>query len=408
MTVLSAQPPSQTASRTPSVDILRGAAIVFMALDHVRDFMSNIRVSPENIEKTFPALFFTRWVTHYCAPLFFFLAGVGMYLMLSRSGSIQKVAHFLWTRGLWLMVLEFTLIWFAWTFTLPGHLAGVIWTLGLSMIVLSLVIRLPLRYVAILSLIVIAGHDLFDGVLPKQFGAYGWLWALLHRHASINVPVINWWVFVLFPLIPLAAVMSAGFSFGPILEWSSPKRERAILWIGAGATVLFVVLRGFNLYGNPSAAFASTSPGPWAVQPTFVMSLVSFLDVEKYPSSLQFLLMTLGPALVIMAWLERRADRGIPAILRPLLVYGRVPLFFYVCHLFLIHVAAIGVYASLHEPVGWLLHGGFFANEPPNPGGVDLPYIWAWWIAIVALLYYPCRWFAAVKQRRTEWWLAYL
>lgn len=395
--------------RLPAIDILRGLAIIFMALDHARDFTSNISFEPEDLAHTFPALFLTRWVTHFSAPIFFFLAGTGAYLMLLRTGSIHVVSRFLWTRGLWLIVVEVTIAWFAWTFLFPGHLFGVLSSLGLSMILLAALIRIPIPWLAGISLLVICAHDLFDPIFPRSLGGLGWIWAFLHVRGVVVLPVINWRTYVLFPLIPLAFVMSAGFAFGPVLSRSSDERARITTTIGCAATALFLLLRGFNLYGNPAAALAASSPGPWHPQPSLAMSAVAFLDVEKYPTSLQFLLMTLGPALILLAVVDGLTLQGrVPPLLRPILVFGQVPFFFYVLHLYVIHLAAIGIFATLKAPVGWLFHGGFFAGQPPVGVGLSLPQVWVFWLLVVAALYFPCAGFARYKKMHHDWWLSYL
>lgn len=402
-------PVAAEGQRIAPVDILRGLAIVVMALDHVRDFTSNIAFEPEDMLHTFPALFFTRWVTHYCAPLFFFLAGTGAYLLLVRTQSPSRVSRFLWTRGLWLVFMELTIVWFAWTFLFPGHLAGVLWALGWSMVLLAPLVRLPIGWTAAIALAVIAGHDLLDPIKASAFGPLGWVWALLHVHTVIVVPGINWPMFVLFPIIPLAGVMAAGFAFGRILQNEPQRRVQIVAAIGFAATILFIVLRAFNAYGNPSAALAATSPGPWHPQPTIAMSIVSFLNVEKYPTSLQFLLMTLGPALLLFALIDGVTFRGnIPRGLRPILVFGRVPFFFYVVHLFTIHLAAVAIYAVLHQPTEWLFHGAVMTAQKPAGSGIPLPAVWLLWITIVVLLYFPCAAFAHLKERRRDWWLSYL
>jgi uncharacterized membrane protein len=403
------QSPTIAAARLPAVDILRGLAIVVMALDHVRDFTSNIPFEPEDLAHTFPALFLTRWVTHFCAPVFFFLAGTGAYLLYTRTRSTGHVQHFLLTRGVWLVFVELTVVWFAWTFLFPGHLAGVLWALGWSMVLLAALIRISTRWIAAIALTVIAGHDLLDAINPHAFGSFTWLWAILHVRMLVIVPGLNWPMFVLFPIVPLAAVMAAGYAFGNILTMERKRRIALTATIGAVATLLFIVLRGFNLYGNPGAGIAVSSPGPWHPQATLAMTAVSFLDVEKYPPSLQFLLMTLGPALLLLALLDRLISSArVPVYLQPLHVFGRVPFFFYVMHLFTIHLAAIAVYAALHEPTGWLLHGGFFAAQRPAGTGIALPQVWLLWLAVVVMLYFPCAAFAKLKARSRDWRLRYL
>ncbi|PYY17973.1 MAG: hypothetical protein DMG60_09850 [Acidobacteria bacterium] len=395
--------PSES-SRIWSVDVLRGLVMVVMALDHTRDYLTYLRFQPEDLARSYPALFFTRWITHFCAPLFFFLAGTGAYLLRSKSGTTGRVATFLWTRGVWLIVLEFTVIEYAWTFV-PWHFGGVIWSLGCAMIILGVLVWLPEPVILAFGLLVVGAHDLTDGVKLQSLGSFAPLWSLLHR--TCTVPHTEF--FVLFPILPWAAVMALGYVFGRVLLRSGENRRRLTLRLGLVATLLFVCLRAFNAYGNPTADVAFNSAGAWHSQASWAMTLVAFLDVEKYPPSLQFLLMTLGPSLIFLAYLDRvRPGSTIEKILRPLLIFGRVPLFFYVLHLYAIHVLAIILALAFHQPVQWLLHGAFWMNRLPAGYGHGLPMIYAMWILIVALLYVPCARFAALKQRKRSWWLSYL
>ena len=395
--------PSES-SRIWSVDVLRGLVMVVMALDHTRDYLTYLRFQPEDLARSYPALFFTRWITHFCAPLFFFLAGTGAYLLRSKSGATGRVAKFLWTRGVWLIVLEFTVIEYAWTFV-PWHFGGVIWSLGCAMIILGVLVWLPEPVILAFGLLVVGAHDLTDGVKLQSLGSFAPLWSLLHR--TCTVPHTEF--FVLFPILPWAAVMALGYVFGRVLLRSGENRRRLTLRLGLVATLLFVCLRAFNAYGNPTADVAFNSAGAWHSQASWAMTLVAFLDVEKYPPSLQFLLMTLGPSLIFLAYLDRvRPGSTIEKILRPLLIFGRVPLFFYVLHLYAIHVLAIILALAFHQPVQWLLHGAFWMNRLPAGYGHGLPMIYAMWILIVALLYVPCARFAALKQRKRSWWLSYL
>jgi len=387
-------------ARVQSLDLLRGFAMVAMALDHTRDFFTNLTFDPETLELTWGSLFFTRWVTHLCAPLFFFLAGTGAWFY-GRRHSPAELRRFLLTRGLWLIVLEFTLVGTAWTFVFPWGFFGVIWALGASMLILSVLVRLPVRGVAVVGGVVVVLHDLFDAVRPDRSEPLAWLWGLLHVKGGISIAGFG--RFVLFPLVPWFAVMALGYAFGAVFERGDRRRFTAIL--GAAAVVLFVVLRATNLYGNPPALPGGVTPGDFSLQPTLEKTVILFLDTEKYPPSLQFLLMTLGPSLLALAWLEgRRLDRWAA----PLVVFGRVPLFFYVVHLYVVHAAAVVVAMLAGQPWAWLLHGGFWLNDWPEGYGHALPFVWAAWAAVVAALYLPCRWFAGLKGRRREWWLSYL
>jgi len=391
-------------ARIASVDVLRGLVMVIMALDHTRDYLSYLRFQPEDLTHSYPALFFTRWITHFCAPMFFFLAGTGAYLLRSRSGSIGRIARFLWTRGIWLIALEFTVIDFAWTFV-PFHFGGVIWSLGCAMIILGALVWLPEQIILWLGLFLIAALDLTDGVRLHSLGGFAPMWSLLHRMGV--VPHTQF--FVLFPILPWAVVMAVGYGCGKMFLLASEQRQKLLLQVGCAATVLFLILRALNAYGNPASDVAATSPGQWHRQASWAMTVVSFLDLEKYPASLQFLLMTIGPSLILLSYLDRvPAGSLAEKLLRPVLIFGRVPLFFYVLHLYLIHGLAVVLALAFHQPVEWLFQGAFWMNRLPQGYGHGLGMIYTIWIAAVALLYYPCAWFADLKQRRRSWWLSYL
>jgi uncharacterized membrane protein len=398
-------PPKAQASsgRIEPIDILRGIVMVIMALDHTRDFFTNLSFEPEVLAKTYYALFFTRWITHFCAPLFFFLAGTGAFFY-GRRRSPSELNRFLWTRGLWLILLEFTVVGTSWTFLFPWGFFGVIWALGACMIILALAVRLPMPWLATLSLIMICGHDLLDRVRPQQFGTLAWVWSILHVRSGILLP-FHIDEFVLFPLIPLAGVMAAGYCFGTIYRLEEERRRKLMVRLGLGLIVAFCTLRVTNLYGNPSVALGGVSQGDWHVQPTFEKTLILFLDVEKYPTSLQFLLMTLGPSFLLLARLGQR--RKVSPLENALLVFGRVPMFYYILHLYLIHVLAIVVAVLFRQPVSWLFHGAIFGDTPTGYGH-GLPFIYVVWVTTVVILYFPCRWWAELKQRRKDWWLSYL
>ena len=396
--------PAQT-SRLVSVDILRGLVLVIMALDHTRDFISSFRFAPEDMAHTYGALFFTRFITHYCAPVFSFLAGTGAYLSTRRGKSIQQVSWFFLTRGLWLLLLEVTVVGFAWGFVPWAH-GGVIWILGWSMVAMAVIVRLPLRWIAALGLSTIATHNLLDRIDPVWFGKFYWAWTLLHTPGRIAV-TDNFSFSVLYVLIPWVAVMAVGFAFGALLM--RPDRRKLTLALGISATTLFFLLRGFNLYGNGIAGLPFGFPrsaGPWSIQPTLSLSVISFFNTLKYPPSLDYLLMTLGPSLILLGLLDGvKAVRGLSRIL---LVYGRVPLFYYVLHLYLIHLIAMVVALISHQPI---LHGHLivdFAQRPPGYGH-SLPFVYAMWILAVAILYLPCSWFMSFRVRHRDLtWLSYL
>lgn len=396
---------AQTA-RLASVDVLRGLVMVIMALDHTRDFLTNIPFPPEDLSHTYGALFFTRFITHYCAPVFSFLAGTGAFLATTRGKSVHQVSRFFLTRGLWLVILEITIVDFSWTFV-PWAAAGVIWILGWSMVCMALLVRLPVRWVGAFGVAMVTTHNLLDRINPAYFGKLYWLWMMLHTPGNIQVTG-HYSFLTLYVLIPWVGVMAAGYAFGTVLRRSD--RRNWTLILGASLTALFFILRGFNRYGNGVAGLGFGFPlsaGPWSVQPTFSLTVISFFNTLKYPPSLDYLLMTLGPALILLGLFDgMKAERGLG---RVLLVYGRVPMFYYVLHLYLIHFVAIAAALAFHQPSSWLWHGAIFLLPTPAGYGHGLPFIYAIWISVVASLYLPCRWFMEYKRKHRDWnWLSYL
>ena len=358
--------------------------MVVMALDHVRDHLSNAHFDPADLAQTTPALFCTRWITHFCAPVFVFLAGTSAFLARTRGKTTAELARFLLARGVWLVVLELTIVRLAWFFDLDysRFVLQVIWAIGMSMVALSALVFLPIAAVAAFGVVMIAGHNLLDGVEPARLGTLGWLWYVLHVP---HPPVF-------YPLVPWIGVMAAGYGLGPLLRFESARRRRVLALLGSALTIAFVVLRALNGYGDP---------GPWSVQASGPFTVLSFLNVTKYPPSLLFLLMTLGPAITLLPLLERCSGPGA----RFFVVYGRVPLFYYVLHLYLIHALAVGVaYLAGYDLRAFFTIFALF----PKEYGFGLPVVYLAWLAVVATLYLPCRWFAGVKQRRHDVWLSYL
>jgi uncharacterized membrane protein len=366
--------------------------MVVMALDHVRDYTTNLRFQPEDLSRTTVALFATRWITHFCAPTFFLLAGVGMGILMQRGKPAREMTGYLFTRGLWLLFLELVITPVGWQlgFKLVPAFALVLWALGWSMIIMSLLVHVPRKVLAVLSLAMIFGHNLLDGVKPESFGAYAGLWNMLHVPGFIIPNVL----FVGYPLIPWVAVMCIGFVLAAVYEWDATRRRRLLLALGGAAVALFIALRAPNFYGNPA---------PWQPQRTVGLSVVSFLNVLKYPPSLQFLLMTLGPAMIALSLTEEARGR----VAKWLLAYGRVPLFFYVAHIFVAHAMAM----ILAFAQGGELRRIQVISNPgaiPDWYGVPLPGVYAIWAAVVVLLYYPCKRFAQLKSTRSDWWLKYM
>ncbi|HVG29848.1 MAG TPA: heparan-alpha-glucosaminide N-acetyltransferase domain-containing protein [Pyrinomonadaceae bacterium] len=390
-------PDSAHASRLDAVDLLRGLVMVIMALDHTRDFFHSgaLTLNPTDLSQTTPALFFTRWITHFCAPVFVFLAGTGAFLSLSRGRTKKDLSWFLLTRGLWLVVLEWTLVRFAVTFDLrysSGGFVQVIWALGWSMVLLAALVRLPLRAVAAFGLALVAGHNLLDRFHAADFGAWRWLWMILHEQGPVGSPP-GFVLFVVYPLVPWVGVMAAGYAFGALLRLDDKRRRKILLQLGLALTLAFVVLRATNLYGDPR---------PWAQQPRGALyTFLSFINCEKYPPSLLFLLMTLGPAIALLPLLERA--RG--ALARFFTVYGRVPLFYYLLHFYLLHVLAAAIaLARYGRQTLSVLPGG----QPPPGWGYRLWVVYLVWIGVVLALYFPCRYWARLKQRKRSAWLSYL
>jgi len=422
MGVTSAQsanlPNENAAPRVVSLDILRGLVMVFMALDHVRDFMTHLRFAPEDMSQTYGWLFFARFLTHFSAPCFFFLAGTGAYLYAQKKG-VAATSSFLWKRGLVLILFELTIVFWGWTFMfpLPGLGLLVIWALGVSMIILSLLIRLPVKWVGGIGVSVIVLHHLLDGINAYSMGAWAPVWGILHQlgfypigHVQLT-PQFQLGVFVLYPLIPWFAVMAAGYAFGAIYQWPAEKRRQWLLRMGFTALLLFAVLRATNVYGNPPAGGQGVAPGPFHIQPTLEKTVILFFNVNKYPASLDFILMTLGPALLLLGWIDgwQPGKSGLGARLGEImLVFGKVPMFYYVLHLYVTHLVAIAFAAAFHQPFKHLLYGGFFAGRPEPGFGFNLPAIYLAWVISLVILYFPCRWYANYKATHKQWWLSYI
>jgi uncharacterized membrane protein len=387
--------------RLDSVDLLRGTVMALMALDHTRDFFSNITHDPLDLKQTFPALFLVRWITHYCAPVFVFLAGTGACLSMTRGRTTRDLSWYLVSRGLWLVVLELTYVnWCGWAFDVSLHWFGgsVIWAIGWSMVALAGLVWLPVSAVTSFGVAMILLHNAFDGVKPGSFGAWAGLWQILHAGGVFELaPGVKFGAG--YPLIPWIGVMAAGYGFGSLWKRGDAERRSWLLKLGFALTSLFVLVRATNFYGDPT---------PWSSQKSGLFTLFSFLHCEKYPPSLCYLLMTLGPAICILAWYER----GTPVLMKPLLVFGRVPLFYYLLHLPLIHGMAVGVNLLRFGRADWLY--GFqpaLVTSPPEPppgAGFGLAGVFFFWLLALVLLYPVCRWFAVLKQRRKDWWLGYL
>lgn len=393
--------------RAPSIDLLRGVVMIIMALDHVRDFIHRGAMSalPTNLANTTPLLFGTRWITHLCAPAFALTAGLGAWLWWQNGRTRSALSRFLATRGLWLMALELVVMqlgyYFSWSPANPVLLL-VLWSLGLSMVLLAALIWLPRRLLLALAVATILLHPLLDGITARQFGAAAGLWNILHQVGAFRLDGI---LFVTpYPVIPWVAIMAFGFTLGPLFAMGEAERTRRLWLIAATALAGFVIMRLVNVYGDPV---------PWEHQRSLAYTVISFLNVTKYPASPAFVLVTLGLALALLAAFGRVASthRGPVAIA---IVFGRVPLFYYIVHFFLAHLIATalafamygrGAYAFAFLPYPSM---GGPSDRFPIGFGFDLWVTYLVWLAVVVASYPLCRWFAGIKARRRDWWFSYL
>lgn len=390
--------------RLDSVDLLRGLVIVLMALDHAKGhFYFNAASDPHDLAlpgTTIP-YFLTRWVSHFCAPTFVFLAGTGAFLYGARGKTKGQVAWFLLSRGLWLILLELTVIRFAWFLNIDYRFSvgQVIWAIGWSMVILSGLVFLPVSFTAVFGVGMIAFHNLFDSVRAESWGSFDWAWRILHTGQFFEVTRGHFFA-PMYPLIPWIGVLATGYAFGAMMLLDPRKRRWEVFGLGLALTLAFVALRFTNAYGdkvptapNSFVAQSSLPSGPWAEHEDAIYTIFSFINCQKYPPSLLFLLMTLGPALMALAWFDRE-----PGFLgRFLIIFGRVPLFFYIVHWY---VLKAGFVALMYY------NGG---NEPNSrQHGLELPLVYAIWIGVVILLYPFCYWFAGVKARSRAAWLSYL
>jgi uncharacterized membrane protein len=447
------------AARVTSIDVVRGVVMVLMAIDHVRVYAGVPAGGPT------PGVFFTRWITHFVAPAFCFLAGTSAWLHGRKLGNSRALSRFLLTRGIWLVFLELTLLRFAWTFNFDySHymLAGVIWMLGWCMVMMAGIIRLPMPIIASFGVVIIAGHNILDlysrSIIPVlETSRWASVAQVLYYGGTVPLGPDGPPLEVLYSLVPWIGVMAAGYAYGAWITRRPDARRQINFVLGCGCVLLFVLLRGMDLYGDPrpwspkpqpqvaaqtnaqvrtntpapavkqnaapapaptrpnaNATTSAASPPAQAVPPSPTPrkvqvrppAYIRFLNTTKYPASLLFLLMTLGPMFIALALVDQA--RG--PLSRVLETYGRVPMFYYLLHIPLIHLLALGV-ALLRTPsaIGWL-----FANHPmsppPSPPGYmwSLPLLYLVWALAIAILYVPCRWYAKVRKQSGHRWLSYL
>jgi len=397
-------------NRVQSIDVLRGLAMVIMALDHVRDFFykadlgkaADVAMDPTNMQTTYPALFFTRWITHFCAPIFIFLAGTSVYLMCQRK-SKKEVSLFLIKRGFWLVLVELIIITFGWTFNpfFNVIILQVIWTIGVSMILLGLLVFLPYRLICIIGLLIVAGHNILDNPSISS-GLKGTLLADLLYFSNFSFYPLdqNHFFIIVYAFLPWTGVMLLGYCFGKLYQSGVDPvwRRKMLLRIGTGMILLFIVLRFTNLYGDPL---------PWATQPRgSIYTFLSFFNLNKYPPSLLFLCMTIGPGILFLAFIEK-VQNGFTKIMN---VYGRVPMLYYILHFYIIHIIVVIVFYLQGFGTKDIVPDGLPFFFKPNGLGFGLLGVYAIWLLVVVLLYPICKKYDQYKtaNAKEKWWLSYV
>lgn len=385
--------------RILAIDLLRGIVMIIMALDHVRDYFHKdaFFFDPSDLSKTNTALFFTRWITHFCAPVFVFLAGTSAYIVGSKKGS-AALSKFLFTRGIWLIFLEVIVVNFGWQFEIHAHtiLLQTIWALGVSMVALAFLVRLPYKLILVISLLFIAGHNALDTFHVKGNAANAFFWSVLNDPNFFQYTSAS--IYVAYPVLAWIGVMAAGYCFGKIyIDHDVAKRKPMLLWIGSICVVLFIFLRLSNVYGDKN---------PWGHQDSIIFTLISFLNCTKYPPSLLYLLMTIGPAIVFLGLSETPLNR----FKRVVSTFGRVPMFYYLAHIYIIHLAAmLAVIISGYKWTVMIFPSWVTRNPALHGYGYSLGVVYIIWIMLVIALYPLCRWYDRYKAaHREKWWLSYL
>ena len=387
--------------RIQSIDILRGVVMVIMALDHVRDYFhyGSFFVNPTDLETTTPLLFFTRFITHFCAPIFVFLAGTSAFLYGSRKAK-PELFKFLFTRGLWLIFLEIVVNTLIWTFDLSYSfiILQVIWAIGLSMICLSFLIFLPKKAILAVGILLIIGHNALDGIVLEGQSWQSILWYTLHQRSRLFLDSGRL-ISIAYPLLPWIGLMTVGYLFGSFYQrdFDPILRKKWLLRMGLGALVAFLILRTSNVYGDLL---------PWSVQENTTKTILSFLSVTKYPPSLSYLLITLGPAMLFLFAFENTKNK----LTDFFLVFGRVPLFYYFMHMLVIHIfAIIGILLFSGNWQDMILSAENFKAGKLATYGYSLLTVYLVWIGVVLLLYPICKKYMQYKaNNKGKWWLSYL
>jgi len=387
--------------RIESLDLLRGLVMIIMALDHVRDYFHDdaFLYSPTDLSRTNVALFFTRWITHFCAPVFVFLAGISACLYGGKKGR-KALSFFLFTRGVWLVLVELFIISLFRTFNLsfPFLNLQVIWVIGISMIVLSALIYVHRNLLLAVGIVLVAGHNLLDTVHVQGEGVLAFGWALLHDPKTFTY---GHWIFVTrYPLLPWIGIMTMGYYIGRyyLPDYDPDERRPRLVMLGFGAIGLFLLLRGTNLYGDADH---------WSGQKSAVFTVLSFFNVTKYPPSLLYTLMTIGPALIFLAYTERPLGKwGVRVAL-----FGRTAMFYYLAHILLIHIwALVGVVVSGYHLSDMILSGAVNAQPELKGYGFPLIVVYLVWVGLIVVLYPLCKWYDGYKRanQATRWWLSYI
>lgn len=397
--------------RIYSIDFLRGVVMMIMLIDHTRDFVhaGALQYDPTDLSQTKVAVFFTRWITHYCAPIFVFLAGTSIHLQKINGKSNSELSRFLFTRGLWLVILEFTVVRFGIVFNLDYistfGMGQVIWAIGASMIVMAALVYLPTKVVGVFGVAMIVLHNLLDRFqLPPNIAFAGepppdvWqtIWLILHQQGVVPIPGTAG-AFVAYPLIPWIGVMAAGYAFGTLFGWERERRRRWLYGLGGAATLLFVVIRLTNFYGDPAI---------WTTQDTPAFTFLSFLNTTKYPPSLLFLLMTLGPGMIVLGLTDKIDGKAIWQ--RICITFGRVPMFFYILQWFAAHLSGVLISLLAGKDISHFFGSPMGGQPPPEGAGFPLWVVYAAWITGLLILYPLCAWWGGVKRRNKHWALSYL
>jgi len=383
--------------RFVALDVLRGLTMVIMALDHSRDFFSLgfVYYAPTDLALTNLEVFLTRWITHFAAPVFMFLAGIGLFFASGRRTK-SELAYLAISRGLWLIFLELTLVGFFWSFNsefIYHPKFAVLVAIGVSMILMGLLVYLPRLLIGVIALSLLLGHNAFDSVSPESFGAYYWIWNLLHVPDDIYIGELH--LRIIYPFIPWVGVMALGYLFGPVTKLPRVQRKKIFLFWGIALLIFGITLRYSNIYGDAML---------WSIQADFEHTLMSFLDLTKYPPSLLYLSIFLGIAMVMMSLF----DRDLGAWSHPLRDFGQVPFFFYVLHIPLLHLGGILLATTVFGEASWIYGAPLKVSPEGYSYGFELLPTYLAWICVLLLLYYPSKWFAQLKQRRKDWWLSYL